>query len=103
MYHGILTSVARKASGQKYPIAYASNDLAEKDPKAYKFNCGESPLPPPSRAKETETDPLFCTPYSPASPCQLHREPDPLPNRLARRWSPVPRLRWWNWRALESL
>jgi len=38
-YHVILTSKARKASGVKYPAAYATNEVAEKDPKAYKFNC----------------------------------------------------------------
>lgn len=46
-YHGILTSAGRKASGQKYPIAYASNELADKDPKAYAFNCGEYRQPVP--------------------------------------------------------
>lgn len=40
--HGVVTSKHRKLSGQKYPIAYASNELAEKDSKAYKFNCGRS-------------------------------------------------------------
>ncbi|CAM1510272.1 Fc.00g006070.m01.CDS01 [Cosmosporella sp. VM-42] len=39
--HVVLTSNARKASGLKYPIPYASNDLAEKDSKAYKFNCAQ--------------------------------------------------------------
>jgi glutathione S-transferase len=39
-YHIILTSSARKASGIIYPAAYASNEQAEKDPKAYAFNCG---------------------------------------------------------------
>lgn len=38
--HAILTVKARKAAGQKYPIAYASNEVAEKDRKAYLFNCG---------------------------------------------------------------
>ncbi|KAK1770498.1 hypothetical protein QBC33DRAFT_555976 [Phialemonium atrogriseum] len=38
-YHSVLTSIARRASGQKYPIAYASNEVADKDPKAYAFNC----------------------------------------------------------------
>jgi glutathione S-transferase len=36
----LLTSKARKASGLKYPIPYASNELAEKNELAYKFNCG---------------------------------------------------------------
>lgn len=37
----VLTSKARKASGLKYPIAYASNELAEKDNAAYQFNCAQ--------------------------------------------------------------
>ena len=41
-YHMLLTSKYRKLAGQKYPIAYASNELAEKDKNAYKFNCGKS-------------------------------------------------------------
>ncbi|KAL1875283.1 hypothetical protein VTK73DRAFT_10239 [Phialemonium thermophilum] len=41
MFHSTLTSRARKASGQKYPISYASNELAEKDHKAYLFNCAQ--------------------------------------------------------------
>ncbi|KAJ9093927.1 hypothetical protein QFC19_008161 [Naganishia cerealis] len=32
-------SFARKAAGVKYPNYMADNNLAEKDPKAYKFNC----------------------------------------------------------------
>ncbi|RGP72835.1 glutathione s-transferase [Fusarium longipes] len=39
--HAGLTSKARKRSGLKYPIPYASNELAEKDPEAYKFNCSQ--------------------------------------------------------------
>ncbi|KAM0438911.1 hypothetical protein ACHAPT_001672 [Fusarium lateritium] len=39
--HVVLTSAARKASGLKYPIPYASNDLAAKDTKAFKFNCAQ--------------------------------------------------------------
>ncbi|KAK0735608.1 hypothetical protein B0T21DRAFT_384419 [Apiosordaria backusii] len=39
--HVVLTSKARKASGIKYPVSYASNDLAEKDRKAYLFNCAQ--------------------------------------------------------------
>lgn len=39
-YHVFLTSAARKRSGLKYPIPYASTELAEKDPNAYQFNCG---------------------------------------------------------------
>ncbi|KAJ9142734.1 hypothetical protein NKR23_g7024 [Pleurostoma richardsiae] len=40
-YHMILTSQARKKSGILYPAAYASNEVAEKDPKAYAFNCAQ--------------------------------------------------------------
>ncbi|RKU45956.1 hypothetical protein DL546_005104 [Coniochaeta pulveracea] len=40
-YHIVLTSSARKASGITYPAAYASNEQAEKDPKAYAFNCAQ--------------------------------------------------------------
>merc|ERR1712107_792952 len=39
--HVVLTSKARKASGLKYPVPYASNDLAEKNDLAYKFNCAQ--------------------------------------------------------------
>lgn len=39
-YHMLLTSSKRKASGIKYPTTYASEELANKDPKAYQFNCG---------------------------------------------------------------
>ncbi|KAF4334364.1 glutathione S-transferase [Fusarium beomiforme] len=37
--HMVLTSKARKRSGIRYPVAYASNELAEKDAEAYRFNC----------------------------------------------------------------
>lgn len=40
-YHVSLTTKARKKSGLKYPVAYASKELADKDPNAYMFNCGE--------------------------------------------------------------
>lgn len=39
MWHSVLVSGARKAAGIKYPALYASNELAEKDVKANKFNC----------------------------------------------------------------
>ncbi|KFA62781.1 hypothetical protein S40285_07549 [Stachybotrys chlorohalonatus IBT 40285] len=39
--HVVLTSNARRASGIKYPVAYASNEVAEKDRKAYLFNCAQ--------------------------------------------------------------
>ncbi|KAI0881179.1 membrane-associated proteins in eicosanoid and glutathione metabolism [Annulohypoxylon maeteangense] len=39
--HFVLTAKARKASGLGYPIPYASKEHAEKDPKAYAFNCAQ--------------------------------------------------------------
>ncbi|KAK7935082.1 glutathione S-transferase [Apiospora marii] len=39
--HFILSAKARKASGLKYPIPYASEEQAAKDPKAYSFNCAQ--------------------------------------------------------------
>ncbi|OLN97468.1 Microsomal glutathione S-transferase 3 [Colletotrichum chlorophyti] len=39
--HVLLTSKYRKASGIVYPAPYASNEVAEKDPKAYAFNCAQ--------------------------------------------------------------
>lgn len=41
MVHQFLTGGARKASGIKYPTTYATDELAAKDPKAYKFNCAQ--------------------------------------------------------------
>lgn len=38
--HVLRTSSLRKASGVKYPNAYASTELADKDKNAYAFNCG---------------------------------------------------------------
>ncbi len=40
----MLTSSARKKSGIKYPNSYASAEQAEKDPKAFAFNCGMPPV-----------------------------------------------------------
>lgn len=40
-YHAGLTSSQRKASGIQYPIAYATAEQAEKDPKALAFNCAQ--------------------------------------------------------------
>lgn len=45
VYHSLLTSSKRKASGIKYPTTYASEEVADKDPKAYQFNCGMPPSP----------------------------------------------------------
>lgn len=39
LYHFALTGKARKASGLKYPISYATVEQAAKDPAAHKFNC----------------------------------------------------------------
>ncbi|XXH00395.1 hypothetical protein Hte_006739 [Hypoxylon texense] len=39
--HFALTVKARVASGLAYPIAYASQEQAAKDPKAYAFNCAQ--------------------------------------------------------------
>jgi glutathione S-transferase len=49
-YHQLLTSSKRKASGIKYPTTYASQEVADKDPKAYQFNCGMCPPPTPYRS-----------------------------------------------------
>lgn len=56
-YHGLLTSRYRKASGIKYPTAYASAEQADKDPKAYTFNCGACSPPKrnvPRQARQTD-------------------------------------------------
>lgn len=39
VYHFALTGGARKASGLKYPIPYATVEQAAKDPAAHRFNC----------------------------------------------------------------
>ncbi|KAK3378326.1 membrane-associated proteins in eicosanoid and glutathione metabolism [Podospora didyma] len=40
-YHVVLTSKHRKASGIKYPVTYATEEQAAKDPKAFAFNCAQ--------------------------------------------------------------
>lgn len=40
-YHAYLTGSARRSSGIGYPTAYASAEQAEKDPKAFAFNCAQ--------------------------------------------------------------
>ncbi|KAK4127898.1 membrane-associated proteins in eicosanoid and glutathione metabolism [Parathielavia appendiculata] len=40
-FHAILTSTRRKAAGVKYPITYVTAEQADKDPKAYAFNCAQ--------------------------------------------------------------
>ncbi|KAK8101165.1 uncharacterized protein PG998_007429 [Apiospora kogelbergensis] len=39
--HFFLSANARRASGLKYPIPYATEEQAAKDPKAYTFNCAQ--------------------------------------------------------------
>jgi glutathione S-transferase len=39
--HAFLTSSSRKAAGIKYPISYASAEQADKDPRAFTFNCAQ--------------------------------------------------------------
>ncbi|KAH7309430.1 glutathione S-transferase-like protein [Stachybotrys elegans] len=41
LWHILLTSSARKASGIKYPVAYASKEEADKDKNALLFNCAQ--------------------------------------------------------------
>ncbi|KAL2159615.1 hypothetical protein VTH06DRAFT_2184 [Thermothelomyces fergusii] len=41
IWHGILTGTKRKAAAVKYPNAYATAEQAEKDPKAFAFNCAQ--------------------------------------------------------------
>ncbi|KAK1778173.1 hypothetical protein QBC45DRAFT_414671 [Copromyces sp. CBS 386.78] len=41
VFHSLNTGAQRKASGVKYPAAYASQEVAEKDPKAFAFNCAQ--------------------------------------------------------------
>ncbi|KAF4909505.1 Microsomal glutathione S-transferase 3 [Colletotrichum viniferum] len=52
--HVLLTSKFRKASGLVYPVPYASNEAAEKDRKAYMFNCAQR-----AHANFTENQPSF--------------------------------------------
>jgi len=40
-YHAILTGGARRKSGLKYPISYATEEQAAKDPAAATFNCAQ--------------------------------------------------------------
>ncbi|KAI1800567.1 membrane-associated proteins in eicosanoid and glutathione metabolism [Daldinia bambusicola] len=40
-FHFLLTVKARRESGLTYPIPYASQEQAAKDPKAYLFNCAQ--------------------------------------------------------------
>jgi glutathione S-transferase len=41
LYHSTLTSLARRDSGLKYPIPYATEEQAAKSPAAFKFNCAQ--------------------------------------------------------------
>ncbi|KAI1809785.1 membrane-associated proteins in eicosanoid and glutathione metabolism [Poronia punctata] len=40
-YHKILSSKARNASGIKHPTPYATQEQADKDPRAFKFNLAQ--------------------------------------------------------------
>ncbi|KAH8194915.1 hypothetical protein TruAng_010918 [Truncatella angustata] len=40
-YHFFLSASARKGSGLKYPIPYATEEQAAKSPAAFKFNCAQ--------------------------------------------------------------
>ncbi|KAI4598980.1 hypothetical protein KJ359_002395 [Pestalotiopsis sp. 9143b] len=40
-YHTTLSVLARKDSGLKYPIPYATEEQAAKSPAAFKFNCAQ--------------------------------------------------------------
>ncbi|KAI2602414.1 membrane-associated proteins in eicosanoid and glutathione metabolism [Hypoxylon sp. NC1633] len=39
--HFVLSATTRKASGLAYPVPYASQEQAAKDPKAFTFNCAQ--------------------------------------------------------------
>lgn len=39
IWQGLLSGQARKAAGIKYPIYMAESSVADKDPKAFRFNC----------------------------------------------------------------
>ncbi len=43
-FHTFLTGAQRKLAKVPYPTCYASAEQAEKDPAAFKFNCGMSHL-----------------------------------------------------------
>lgn len=65
-YHMLLTSSKRKASGIQYPITYASQEVADKDPKAFQFNCGMLPLSPlEGQMADPPQQPSAPTPTSP--------------------------------------
>ncbi|OTB14056.1 hypothetical protein K445DRAFT_319590 [Daldinia sp. EC12] len=55
-FHFLLTVKARNQSGLRYPIPYASQEQAEKDPKAYLFNCAQR-----AQANFIEHQPSFLT------------------------------------------
>jgi hypothetical protein len=41
--HFFVDAQARKKSGLKYPVSYATPEQIAKNPAAYQFNCGTSP------------------------------------------------------------
>ena len=96
-YHVSLTVAARKKSGLKYPVAYASKELADKDPNAYLFNCGESPY------EVYDLGTVLTCESSPASTRQLHRESDTIPRCAARHRPALPHPGCHSGRRLDSL
>lgn len=46
--HAVMTSRRRKAASIPYPNSYATKEQADKDPKAFSFNCGMAPPSLPS-------------------------------------------------------
>lgn len=72
LYHFALTGKARKASGLKYPIPYATVEQAAKDPAAHKFNCCQVrdpllPLGPPAPGRLAP--PEYFEPAYKLTPC----------------------------------
>ncbi|KAI1172294.1 membrane-associated proteins in eicosanoid and glutathione metabolism [Nemania sp. FL0916] len=55
-FHRVLTSRARAAAGIAYPTAYASQEQADRDPKAFKFNSAQR-----AHANFTENHASFVT------------------------------------------
>ncbi|KAJ9113554.1 hypothetical protein QFC20_001905 [Naganishia adeliensis] len=54
LFQVVVVSKARAAAGLAYPIYMADNSVAEKDPKAYMFNCCQR-----THANTLETAPTF--------------------------------------------
>ena len=91
-FHVVLTSKFRKLSGLKYPIAYASQEQADKDRKAYMFNCGWfSATRGHPRSLRYATNGRVMPSTSPTSPRQLHRKPAIIPWSCPHFWPQIPR------------